>query len=236
MHSAVQVRQEGARGCGYRKVGGLYLVSRGLSIACGRLPIPLNRCPCCGTGIVPSRGWTWVSPVLIAQAASPCKYGEGDRRCSLCIVSRLIEESRHPDYAVVEHLCGLLWVGEQFYEKPKDFVEEAQDLGISRRIHAIPRGFRVGETPVMLAHRKGMVVWETDEVTQAPKPVEVPAVFSIFVPEAIEVIVTGDESDEQIEDLLKRGLTPVKVEAIRPPSGEQMRMEEPKLAQGGNRG
>jgi hypothetical protein len=73
--------------------------------------------------------------VLIAQAAPPCKYGDADGRCSLCIVNRLIKESTHPDYAMVEHLCGLLWVGEQFYEKPKDFVEEAQDLGISRRIH-----------------------------------------------------------------------------------------------------
>jgi len=236
MHPAVQVRDEGPRGCGYRKLSGLYLVSRGLTNPCGRLPIPLNRCPCCGAGIAPSRGWTWVSPVLIAQAAPPCKYGDADGRCSLCIVNRLIKESTHPDYAMVEHLCGLLWVGEQFYEKPKDFVEEAQDLGISRRIHTVPRGFRVGETPVMLAHRKGMVVWETDEVTGAPKPVEVPAVFSIFVPSAIEVIVTGDESDDEIEDLLKRGLTPVKVNAIRPPSGEQLRMEEPKLAQGGNRG
>ena len=57
---------EAKRGCGYRKVGGLYLVSDGLGIPCDRLPITLEVCPCCGAGIKPARGWTWVDvPTLV---------------------------------------------------------------------------------------------------------------------------------------------------------------------------
>jgi hypothetical protein len=39
-----------------------------------------------------------------------------------------------------------------------------------------------------------------------------PGIFRIFKPDRVEVIVTGNESDEVIEDYLKRGLSPVKVE------------------------
>jgi hypothetical protein len=191
----------------------------------------LHRCPCCGTGIVPSRGWTWVSPVLIAQDALPCR--KAGLQCKLCIVERLIEESRYADYKMVEHLCGLLWIGEQFYATPRDFSEEAAELGISRRVHSVPRGFKLGETPVMLAHRKGTVEWITNPDTGAPQPVQVPAVFSIFVPSAVEVIVSGDESDDEIEALVKRGLTPVKVEYVIPTREQQM-FEEPRTPQGGN--
>lgn len=232
MHAAVRVSKEGPRGCGYRKLSGLYLVSDGPSEPCGRLPVALHRCPCCGTGIVPSRGWTWVSPILIAHDALPCKRGAGSSRCQHCIVERLIQEASYADYKMVEHLCGLLWVGEQFYSTPREFSEEAAELGISRRVHAIPRGFKLGETPVMLAHRKGAVEWITNPDTGAPQPVEVPAVFSIFVPSAVEVIVSGDESDDEIEALVKRGLTPVKVERLIL-TPEQQRFEEPKYPQGG---
>ena len=52
---------ESERGCGFRKKGGLYLVSEGLAAPCGKLPIPLTVCPVCGQGIKPSRGWTWIN-------------------------------------------------------------------------------------------------------------------------------------------------------------------------------
>ena len=38
--------------------------------------------------------------------------------------------------------------------------------------------------------------------------------IAVFVPTAIEYVVLGDESDEEIERLLARGITPVKVECV----------------------
>ena len=51
--------------------------------------------------------------------------------------------------------AGLLWIGEQFYPTPGEFTREAEELGISRRISAVPRDFKLGETWVLFAHRKG---------------------------------------------------------------------------------
>jgi hypothetical protein len=53
---------EAKRGCGYRKVGGTYLVSGGLGMPCCKMPILLKTCPCCGHGVKQSRGWTWIDP------------------------------------------------------------------------------------------------------------------------------------------------------------------------------
>lgn len=50
---------EAKRGCGFRKVGGTYLVSEGEGMPCDRLPIKLDVCPVCSHGFKRSRGWTW---------------------------------------------------------------------------------------------------------------------------------------------------------------------------------
>src|SRR5256885_1602330 len=56
----MRVSVEGARGCGYRKEGGLYLVSGELSEPCPLLPFETSVCPTCGEGVKPARGFTWV--------------------------------------------------------------------------------------------------------------------------------------------------------------------------------
>lgn len=50
------------RRCGYRKVGGTYLVGECSPSPCDRLPIPVGLCPVCGQGVEFSRGWTQISP------------------------------------------------------------------------------------------------------------------------------------------------------------------------------
>lgn len=77
--------------------------------------------------------------------------------------------------------------------------------GISRRIAAVPRGFKVGETWIMLAHRKAIVKYDDG------KAIFTPGVFSIFRPTAIEYIVRGDEGPGRLADLEKRGFTLIKV-------------------------
>jgi len=41
---------EPKRGCGYRKIGGLCLVSGGGGMPCDRLPMVLDVCPACSHG------------------------------------------------------------------------------------------------------------------------------------------------------------------------------------------
>jgi hypothetical protein len=41
-----------------------------------------------------------------------------------------------------------------------------------------------------------------------------PGIFHMFKPSAVEYVVKGDESDEKLADLEKRGITPVKVERL----------------------
>lgn len=189
MHPAVQLRVEERRGCGFRKPGGVYLVSDGPSAPCGKLPIPLEICPTCGQGIKPARGWTWIHATALL-ASRECQSPDCSPRCPL---------------AGSLGRAGLLWIGEAFYGRPEDWTAEARRLGVSRRISAVPRGFVVGQTWVLVAHRKAI---------RNPDDSWTAAIFHAFCPQRIEYVVRGDETDEQIEDLLKRGLTPVLVRRV----------------------
>ena len=142
---------EAKRGCGYRKVGGLYLVSGGFGVPCDRLPIELTVCPCCHGGFKQSRGWTWIDVALLVggdhtintpSKSYPCDCQSLGRCCPLCENVKGLGKA------------GLLWIGEKFYPTPADFDREGAAMGISRRISAIPRNFKVGETWILLAHPK----------------------------------------------------------------------------------
>jgi hypothetical protein len=198
----VQVRYDKVRGCGYRKEGGLYLISGGESVHCGAFPIELKRCPCCDQGIKPSRGWTWLNLDLL-RSGMECP--EEPSYCKTCAMSNPVGK------------VGLLWIGEQFYPTPADFNDEAAAQGISRRISSVPNGFEVGKTWVALAHRKAVSrVCECEGKPECEKcggdGVEhIPAIFRMFRPEAIEYVVKGDETDQELEAMDKRGITPVRV-------------------------
>jgi hypothetical protein len=194
----IQERIEGKRGCGYRKPGGIYLVGPPTGQSCCKLPLPLTVCPCCGAGIKPSRGWTWVD----------CEKLFGDEPC----VSPLQADLCHCPLYIPSQLgmARLLWIGEKFYKTPDDFLQEANAMGISRRISTVPKGFEPGKTWVLLAHRKGVDLSILSSEPN-PEPIWQPAIFSVFRPSAIEYITTGDETEEDLERLAKRGLTPVMV-------------------------
>lgn len=199
MHKSVRVSIEGPRKCGYRKAGGLYLVGPELSAKCGKLPLALSVCPCCGEGIRPSR-----SPRMLKNPGrlfadvmclrSDCR---GETVCPL-------SDARLPEMG-----AGLvIWIGNRFYPSPSDFTSEAERMGVSRRIQAVPHSFEVGKTWVLLAHRRAVMQAEFGE-----KPTPGPGIFSVFKPTAIEVIVTEEQAmdEEYIEGLLARGLSPVLV-------------------------
>lgn len=196
----IKTVHEKARGCGYRKKGGLYLRFDGVPFNCGLLPITLDTCPCCGAGVKASRGFQWVKRQLLGS--DPCKK----ETCGNCGILNLPMDER----------MGLIWIGERFYKSPKDFIKEASEMGISRRLTQIPRGFEVGKTWVLLGHRKGNVKQDSEGVVfdEEGNPEFLKQVFAAFIPSRIEYVVNGDETQEEIERLEARGLTLVDVVKI----------------------
>lgn len=227
---------ERRRGCGFRKIGGLYIVSGGRGYACDRLPYPLEICPTCGHGIKQTRGYTWIDVEALVGGLHPnCA---DDFACPLCMKPDAIGRA------------GLLWIGEKFYKTPDDFIREAAEMGISRRISAIPRGFNVGRTWILLAHPKAIacplncskcgevMTIRRDEKVIAAKtpttgavvqfgatylhcgrcgnetPLYRPGIFRVFLPEKIEKIVPESWRDNplraaELRELEEKGITPV---------------------------
>jgi len=179
---------EAARGCGYRKVGGLYLVGGGASMQCDRLPFEIVNCPTCGSGLKFSRGFTWLDWDKYAglhTVACACP-----NTCAICV----------PETG----LYGLLWVGERYYS-PENFVKEAIQMGISRRIAAIPKGLKLGETWILFAH-KHVIPFKNEKNEDDFKP----AVFYAFRPTGLELLVWESEATpERLAELEKRKITPV---------------------------
>lgn len=180
------ITDEPERGCGFRKAGGIYLCSSGMGYPCGKLPLPLDICPTCGSGIHFARSWTWINPQPLF-AHVPCQI---DNYCGIC------PAANPPARA------GLLWVGERTYKTPDAFTAEAMKLGVSRRIKAVPRDFKLGEAWVFVAHIKACG--------------GNPGIFHAFKPQRIEYAIDGTESEEDLTALEKRGLTLIKLERTQP--------------------
>jgi hypothetical protein len=276
---------EGRRGCGWRKPGAMYLVSGNLSEPCPRLPFETEVCPTCGEGIKPARGYTWVDG---GKLVPPTVHGtdEHDLVCPRSpardetggYAERFSADAQPPklDRAALTQAgeyvsrlgdrCGLIWIGEQHYKTPEAFTREAAAMGVSRRITAVPRDFEVGETWVLLGHRKaiekacsecGDLPLSEAEIERLSEEAErgydvdklepisdeqrarlrahvregveragpdpecpvcegtgyehVPGIVTAFRPTAIEYVVKGDETEEELEALEARGIEPVEV-------------------------
>lgn len=218
----IRVSHERERGCGYRKEGGLYLVLPEFKgQPCGKLPLTLDRCPCCGAGIKFARGWTWIDGKLLF-GSMPCNI-EDDLTHHRCIIGDNPPEK-----------MGLIWIGEKFYKTPDDWLNEGRDMGVSRRIQAIPNGFKTGETWVAVAHidaipgayviedggKQGLCDHEPNargtacKKCKAKKEKGKGAIFQVFKPSDIEYIVKGTETEEELTKLEERGISLVKVVKI----------------------
>src|ERR1700680_3833249 len=203
---------EAKRGCGYRKVGGLYLVRGPGGMPCDRLPIPLSVCAVCSHGFKQALGFTWLDVAgLVGGVHRDCR---DQFPCPLCMATSDMGKA------------GLLWIGEKFYKTPVEFNKEAAELGVSRRIKALPRGFKVGETWILLAHPKAIhevcaacegkgYVGEVgkNEVCDGCEGKGwkyVSAIFKVWRPERIEKILPESQrgSSEHLE-LAERGITAV---------------------------
>ncbi len=194
---------EAIRGCGYRKVGGLYLCGGGHGMDCDRLPYELKVCPTCGAGVKFSRGFTWLDWAKYAgnhHSDCDCMNLPGWKSyCPVCF------PSTHPQP------YGLLWVGESFYT-PEAFIKEALEMGVSRRIAAIPKNLKLGETWVLFAHKKafeGVSVTgkkDTGFVEEDRRS----AVFYAFRPQRLELLLWKSEfTHEKAVELEKKHITPI---------------------------
>lgn len=204
---------EAKRGCGYRKINGLYLCGGVLSVGCDRLPYELHNCPVCGSGIKFTRGFTWIEAHKMFGIHKGCL--DPHKPCWMC----------QPKEG---EMFGLLWVGESFYT-PKHFLKEAREMGISKRIPFIPKELVLGKTVILLAHKKASTRLPTPEEMDAQKyevpnatngrlfkvavvPKECSGIFCAFIPKAVEMPIWESElTDEKKEELLKRGIAPIPI-------------------------
>jgi len=192
--NGAEYRDDEERGCGWRKEGGIYLVAPALSKPCGRLPAHLEKCKFCGAGFKPARGWTWVTSGAIPWP--PCEIDTcKELGCPLACPADIGR-------------AGLIWIGVRHYKEASDFVDEAARLGVSRRLNYLPRDFKLGETWIILAHRKVYPVFDKEGSPKEEKEWK-PGIFTVFKPTAIEKVVTEETPAEEIEQIKKRGLTPV---------------------------
>ncbi len=189
---------ESKRGCGYRKIGGLYLVSdSGAQIMCDGLPLELRPCQCCGFEPSFSRNLQRINAYYLElmegkhhmENRNVCKCFND---CPLC----------HPD---PEATYGLMFVGKQSYT-PESFIKEAINMGVSKRIPEIPSWLILGKTWVFLAHIKTPKV-SLEKLKEnglhEKEPEYVRAIFYGFQPRRVEMPVwRGDLSDVE-------GITPV---------------------------
>ena len=168
---------------------------------CDRLPIALEICPCCGGGIKPTRGFTWIEPYRLFKGDHGTTQTVGgqpavtygctcDLFCPVCFPSRFFINVENGEGIK----AGLLWIGKQHYPTPKDFLDEGATMGISRRINSIPREFVLGQTWVFFAHlnaieNNGNVIDDPDADKYTP------GIFSAFLPKRFERIVKQSEFD-----------------------------------------
>lgn len=206
---------EEARGCGFRKEGGLYLRGSAGGDGCGKLPILIPEiCPTCGEGIRASR-----APRLLADPAGLWNR----KRCRHDPARDGLDHRRPPAPGCESCPFGqpsigqalIIWVGERFYPSPSAYVEEARRMGISRRIPSVPRGFVVGRDYVLLAHKKCFSVNPVDEAgNRLDEVLWMPGIIGIFKPDKIEIVVTPETSQEALQRHVAQGLTPVIVNKV----------------------
>lgn len=185
---------EAQRGCGYRKVGGTYMVSSKFHRECDRLPFRLEVCPCCGEGYRPSRTLRQITPEKILQGQhSPCECEPG---CFICNPSIISAEELDWNRKNVEIGHYLEWVGTGFYGTPEEFVKEAAKLGISRRLKSgVPRRLVVGKSIIFLAHKRATFVYNRKSKDGRRREIvtPMPAIFMAFTVFNLEHICTDIE-------------------------------------------
>lgn len=182
---------EPIRGCGYRKVHGLYLVSPGMATACDRLPLPLTACECCGTIPRFNRSISRFNLSKYAGMHEPCICSP---YCSIC--------RPFPD----DPPAFLMWVGKKYYTM-ESFHREAVSMGVSKRIPFIPVEFQLGRSWILFAYQDAL---ETVTGISPRKVKKQDAIFLAVRPQRIEYLLWESEATpEELSRLIEQGITPI---------------------------
>lgn len=212
---------EQKRGCGYRKIGGLYLVcDPGEALVCDGLPLPLEPCGCCGFTPAFSRNLQSLNPEYISQAEKKLHdekpYNGGDPYALNCSCPDMCPICHTEAQVIQGNSLGLMFVGKQY--TPSSFIKEAVQLGISKRIPEISSWLKLGETWVFLAHNqvpKVSLEQLKENGLQMKEPEYQRAIFYGFKPKRLEMPVwKGDLCQDEITLLVKHGITPVFLDPI----------------------
>lgn len=222
----VTISYEKRRGCGYRTSGaggvGIYLMGSLFGEACERLPFPLTPCEeCARRGLkcqmAFSRAPTWIEPEkLFAVDIDPMCWlspnptrefdGHHHNHCPMCSPWKFPERGL------------LIWVGRGHYST-SSFNREAMEMGVSRKLTSIPRGFKIGEHWVYLAHPDAIVRF-------GEKPSA--GVFRVFRPSHIDLVIDDPDNipgrAKTLKDKYGDKVRLVKV--VPEPELEQLELEE----------
>ncbi len=196
---------EAKRKCGFRQLDGKYLVGTGLQVFCDRLPIPVpDVCPTCDEGLRHTRAPRKINALKLWGEHLYCSE-ERSRMDPLGLLGALVPPCYvcHPS----ENTAYLMGVGENHYPTPKDFIDEAITLGVSKRIPAVPKDIELGKTVVFLTHKKALQL----QTLPGEKEKYQTGVIYAFVVTRVEQIVKQSELGSVREKLEKRGITPVGV-------------------------
>ena len=223
----IPVVHDKPRRCGLRHKG-LYLMGPEFSRECGRLPIPLDHCPVCGQRVDPaksavpgykglnvSRAWTIVNLAALREGRecrnqqalpSPKRERMVAKECRACLINN-------------HATAHMLWVGADNYT-PAQFLQEPAEQGVSKRIPGLPKDFKIGESVVALAHQHAIVNYVQDPEHGRLVAVHTPGIFALFVPDRVEYVTDGSETEAELEALLARDIQPVQVVVDEPVQAE----------------
>ncbi len=191
-----EIKKDSKRKCGFKKIGGTYIVNDAIDyFSCIALPYNVGICPCCFEGFKFSRSFKWFIPNKL--------FTDINETCSGFIENACPIKNNCP--LKLKEKSGILWVGKQFYS-PEEFIKEAKELGVSKRIAAVPNGFEIGKTWVFLAHQNAGRDPKTNK--------RVPALFYVFKPTRIEKIVSETQfrNREEMDKLKAKGIIPIVVD------------------------
>jgi len=176
------------RGCGYPQVNGLYLVSAGVPVVCDRLPFTIPVCPTCGETIRFSGGIQKLNALKLFGEHKDCKDPKSLRPCPAC------QPSEDP--------AALMWVGDKYYS-PESFNKEAIEMGVSKRINALPNFFKVGKTWLFLAHKKAVREFSEEK----KKLVQKPGIIMLCRPNKLLKVMTESAiTEEKVREYEEQGI------------------------------
>lgn len=193
------------RGCGFRRIGGTYVVgeiptvSFNKSQICPNLPLNIPECPTCGHTIPFFRSIKKINPLeLFLPPVNKCK----DKNCPFCNIPG--------------ERAWIMWVGKKYYTTDT-FINEAITTGVSKRVPFRPEGFKDGDW-VYLAYPK---VFEIPR--KGKKSKWKPGFFCAFKAQQFERIIPEKKSNDQTYlNSLGEGITAV----IEDPDKTQANLEK----------